>query len=583
MSLFNRPMEAHIVHPSRLSTLTGAMTASCRQNRFFSIPVPAMALAMIACALPVPRASAQAPMFLTIVHSFGSAPNDGLMPNALYEGSDDNIYGTTFIGGPADDGTVFKMTPSGAMTTLHSFWDGSVSNDGQSPCDRPIQGSNGNLYGTAELGGSTANGNQDSGYGVAFMVTPSGVMTILHSFGDGSVANDGQYPGAGLIQGSDGNFYGTTTGGGSAGGGTVFTMTPSGVVTILHSFGDGSVPNDGMHPWAGLVQGSDGSFYGATGQGGSAGVGTVFTMTSSGAVTILHSFGDGSISNDGEDAENTLIQGSDGNLYGTTLLGGSASVGAAFKITQSGVLTILHSFGDGSVANDGQVPEGLIQGTDGSFYGTCTRGGSTATGSPQSGYGAAFKITPSGLVTILHSFGDGSVPDDGIWPSSGLMQDSDGTFYGSTESGGSVDWGTVFALIPVPKPPTGLVATAGNAQVSLAWTASTGATSYDIYRGTSSGGEGTGPIGAGTATSYTDTGLANGHTYFYEVAAVNPAGTSGVSNEASATPESGLQIPPAPAGLAATAGNGQVSLTWEAVMYLSARAFCPVEYGFRLS
>jgi uncharacterized repeat protein (TIGR03803 family) len=387
----------------------------------------------------------------TVLHSFGdgSVANDGQVPDAgLIQASDGNFYGTTYHGGSVGGGTVFKITPSGAVTILHSFFDGSVANDGGDPVAGLIQASDGNLYGTTSEGGSADNGT-------VFKITPSGTVTIIHSFLDGSVANDGAGPDAGLIQASDGNFYGTTEYGGSAGWGTVFKIAPSGAVTILHSFGDGSVANDGWYPCGGLIQASDGNFYGTTWYGGSADWGTVFKITPSGTVTILHSFGDGSVANDGWYPFAGLIQASDGNFYGATWYGGSTAVagedygngwGTVFKITPSGTVTILHSFGDGSVANDGCEPfAGLIQASDGNFYGTTAGGGSAENGT-------VFKITPSGAVTILHSFGDGSVANDGWRPEAVLIQASDGNFYGATVWGGSTGindgwgYGTVFRI-----------------------------------------------------------------------------------------------------------------------------------------
>jgi uncharacterized repeat protein (TIGR03803 family) len=218
-------------------------------------------------------------------------------------------------------------------------------------------------------------------------------LTILHSFGDGSVVNDGQSPYAALIQGLDGNFYGATPTGGSHNFGSVFRITPSGTVTILHSFLDGSVPHDGQSPYAGLILGPDGNFYGTTTFGGSRGFGSVFRITPSGAVTILHSFGD--VANDGAYPTGDLVLGPDGYFYGTTSFGGSTGnvdpygngYGAVFKMSPSGTVTILHSFGDGSVAGDGAGPQaGLVLGSDGNFYGTTIAGGSTASRTSE-GYG----------------------------------------------------------------------------------------------------------------------------------------------------------------------------------------------------
>jgi len=381
---------------------------------------------------------------LTILHSFGdgSVPNDGNIPEGpLIQGTNGNFYGTTYEGGSATYyGTVFKITPQGTMTILHSFEDGSVANDGYGPLAGLIQGSDGNFYGTTYEGGNPTNGTAQ---GTVFKITPQGTVTILHTFQDGTVTNDGTQQKAGLIQGSDGNFYGTSLEGGSANDGTVFKITPHGTVTILHSFSDGSVTNDGSLPYADLIQASDGNFYGTTNAGGSATYyGTVFKITPQGAVTILHSFEDGSVVNDGNEALKGLIQGSDGNFYGITYSGGSAGDGTAFKITPQGLVTILHNFGDGSVTDDGINPNaGLIQGSDGNFYGTTEAGGSA-------GDGTVFEITPQGTVTIIHNFGDGSVTDDGLTPDSAFLQSSDGNFYGGTSSGGTANEGTVFKLVP---------------------------------------------------------------------------------------------------------------------------------------
>jgi uncharacterized repeat protein (TIGR03803 family) len=185
-------------------------------------------------------------------------------------------------------GVVFKMTPSGQVTILHSFGDGTVADDGAYPRDGLIAGANGNFHGTTLEGGS-------AGHGIVFEITSSGQMTVVHSFGDGSVTDDGEQPRDSLLLDSTGNFYGTTFYGGSAGDGTIFQMTSAGQVTILHSFGDGSVAKDGVNPNRNLIMDAVGNFYGVTNSGGSGGKGTVFSMTPSRAVTILHAFGDGTV------------------------------------------------------------------------------------------------------------------------------------------------------------------------------------------------------------------------------------------------------------------------------------------------
>jgi uncharacterized repeat protein (TIGR03803 family) len=224
-------------------------------------------------------------------------------------------------------------------------------------------------------------------------------------------------------------FYGTTSYGGEFDLGTVFKMTPEGIVTVLHSFSGG---DDGSHPNCGLIQASDGNFYGTTYTGGSANWGTVFRMTSAGSVTGLHAFTGGA---DGKHPLVELIQATDGNLYGTTWLGGKSDGGTIFKMTLAGDVTILYSF------QYAEYPSRLIQATDGNLYGT-TFGDDTYAG------GSIFRMTPAGAVTILHTFGwIGAV--DGSGPCGSLIQATDGDLYGTTCYGGiphEIGRGTVFRL-----------------------------------------------------------------------------------------------------------------------------------------
>jgi uncharacterized repeat protein (TIGR03803 family) len=347
-----------------------------------------------------------------VLHQFHPDPSN---PNGLIQGSDGNLYGTTSQGGPTGVGTVFKMDASGTVTTLYSFTGG----DGVRPLAALIQGSDGNFYGATASGGA-------NGLGTVFKITSTGTLTTLHSF----AGSDGASPQFGRwIQGSDGNFYGTSSQGGEHNVGTVFKITSSGTFTLLHSFAGGS---DGSYPYAGLIQASDGNFYGTAALGGASGVGTVFKMDSSGAVTTLHSFA----GSDGSYPQAELIDGSDGNFYGTTLSGGGPSnalnQGTVFKITPSGTFTSLHSF----ARIDGTQPlAGLIKGSDGNFYGTTNQGGTSSVGT-------VFKMDSSGNVTSLHSFAG----SDGSGPSAGLIQGSDGNFYGTTNGGGAEGDGTVFKM-----------------------------------------------------------------------------------------------------------------------------------------
>jgi uncharacterized repeat protein (TIGR03803 family) len=347
----------------------------------------------------------------SLLYSFAGGSGDAADPyHTLILGSDGDFYGTTFAGGASNVGTIFKVTPSGTETLFYSF--------ASIPYSGLVQGSDGNIYGTTATGGT-------SGRGTVFKITPSGTETVLYSFPAGS-----SDPYTGLIQGSDGNFYGTTGAGGATDDGTVFKITPSGTETVLHAFAKSGT--DGQIPYAGLIQGSDGNLYGTTYFGGANGLGTVFKVTLSGTETVLYSFAGGS---DGEHPYGGVVQGSDGNFYGTTYQGGASNLGTVFKVTPSGIETVLHTFTGGG--SDGATPEaGVIQASDGNFYGVTLVGGA-------SNLGTVFELTPSGTETILHAFAGGS---DGANPPANLVQGSDGNLYGTTGAGGTKGDGTFFKI-----------------------------------------------------------------------------------------------------------------------------------------
>ena len=339
----------------------------------------------------------------TNLYSFVGYPTDGSEPFAkLVQGSDGNFYGTTYYGGTnsCNCGTVFRISPSGTYTNLYSF--AGYPTDGGNPQAGLVQGSHGNLYGTTYYGGTNS-----CNCGTVFRISPSGTYTNLYSFV--GYPTDGGNPQAGLVQGSDGNFYGTTSGGGagidcgSRGCGTVFRISPRGNETNLYSFGYS--PTDGQNPHAGLVQGSDGNFYGTTSGGGtgtvcgSFGCGTVFRISPSGNETNLYSFV--GPPTDGSKPVAGLVQGSDGNFYGTTCFGGTNYDGTVFRISPSGTYTNLYSFG--SDPTDGYEPyAGLVQGSDGNFYGTANGGGAN-------NYGTVFKLTvllnpPANQISAIQFF-----------------------------------------------------------------------------------------------------------------------------------------------------------------------------------
>jgi uncharacterized repeat protein (TIGR03803 family) len=386
----------------------------------------------------------------TNLHSF-TGGSDGYWSQAkMVQGSDGNFYGTTYVAGMGGGGTVFRISPSGIITTVYSF--ASYPNDGGLPLGGLIQGSDGNFYGTTYIGGIT-------NFGTVFRISPSGSETNLHSF----LGNpDGGNPwDVGLVQGKDGNFYGTTYAGGTStncpgwipsGCGTVFRISPSGTYTTLYSFG--SSPSDGLNPKAGLVQGVDGNFYGTATLGGTSSHGTVFRISSSGTYTTLYSFAGYPI--DGSDPEGMLVQGSDGNFYGTTSSGGTntccggSGFGTVFRISPSGAYTNLYSFFSGADKYAAHPFAGLVQGSDGNFYGTTVYGCSN---NCPSGCGCVFRLSPSGREETLYLFG-GS-PKDGAYPIGGLIQGSDGNLYGETYQGGTTNnYGTVYRVsVPLNSPP----------------------------------------------------------------------------------------------------------------------------------
>jgi uncharacterized repeat protein (TIGR03803 family) len=377
---------------------------------------------------------AQSTFFTTLASFDGS---NGAIPMAtLVQATDGSFYGTTNDGGNSSEGTVFKITPGGVLTTLYNFCSQPNCTDGDNPWAGLVQATDGNFYGTTPGGGTNSNDScYQGGCGTAFKITPAGVLSTLYNFCSQLNCTDGFGPYAGLVQATDGNFYGTTyfggNGTGGGGGGTVFKITPIGALTTLYNFC--SQPNcaDGAAPYAGLVQGRDGNFYGTTSAGGAAGSGTVFKMTPAGTLAVLYSFCTAPRCADGSEPQAGLVQASDGNFYGTTLVGGAYCCGTVFKITPSGTLTMLLSLG----ISDGYPESGVVQGRDGNFYGTTYGGGSH-------GDGMVFVMTPVGLMTPLHNF-DGT---DGEEPYAGLVQASDGSFYGTTVVGGTYDMGTVFRV-----------------------------------------------------------------------------------------------------------------------------------------
>jgi uncharacterized repeat protein (TIGR03803 family) len=360
---------------------------------------------------------------------------------SLVQGTDGDLYGTTSSGGAGGGsgaGTVFRITPNGALTTIHSF----SGSEGGTPYAGLLLGTDGVFYGTTRDGGSSS--SCSSGCGTIFKVTRTGTLTTLHNFD----ASDGASPVAAVIQGTDGDLYGTAEYGGSgactyggiSGCGTVFKINSKGILTTLHSFNS----TDGSFPRSALIQATDGNFYGTTVGGGANNAGTVFRLTTGGVLTTIYNFCSLENCADGEAPFAGLLQASDGDFYGTTVESGSydcnngGSVGTIFKLTMGGVFTVLTS--------DCYPEAPVIQGTDGSLYVTTAYGGNGydghCTADFNDGCGTVFKLTPSGQGVLLHTFNY----TDGYVILGGLFQATNGAFYGTANEGGAGDSGTIFRL-----------------------------------------------------------------------------------------------------------------------------------------
>ena len=353
---------------------------------------------------------------------------DGASPEAaLFMDAQGNLYGTNEVGGSngcgnSGCGTVFKLSPQGKETTLHVF----TGDDGAYPIAELAADSAGNLYGTTYNGGAYV-------AGTVFKVSSRGKTTIIYNFTGG---NDGGNPFAGLVADDSGNFYGTTTGGGAHGAGTVFKITPRGRETVIYSFAGGS---DGVYPIGSLLRDSAGNFYGTATNGGidcdgsGVGCGIVFKLTPKGKETVLYRFEGGE---HGADPAAGLIMDAAGTLYGTTNNGGSdCDCGNVFKLTARGKQTALHVFTGGS--DGGNAKSRLVLDITGNLYGTAGSGGSG-----DCSCGVVFKVTPKGAMKIVHTF-DGN---DGGYPFAGMVTDAAGNFYGTTAGGGAESDGTVFEL-----------------------------------------------------------------------------------------------------------------------------------------
>ncbi len=338
-------------------------------------------------------------------------------PATLAQGRDGNIYGITSTGGKSNIGIVFRITPAGSFRIIYNF-DGT---HGSTPVGGLVLGVDGYLYGTAEDGGA-------NGYGNIFKISPGGILTVLYDFTGNA---DGGFPVAPLVLGADGNFYGTSY------PGVAFKISPQGAFKVINT-----IPTVSYGP---LLQASDGNFYGVTQFGGTSSDGTIYKIVGT-KVTTLYNF-DGT---HGANPIGGLVEGIDGNLYGTTTAGGSTNAGVIYKITTAGQLTVVVNFDNIQTMDGYQAYAGLVAGSDGNLYGATIWGGTF-------GDGVIFQLTTGGAYTVLYSFdaphGDGAY--------STPFQHSSGKIFGMTKRGGTPGEGGIYSLDDGIAPFASLLSTQG--------------------------------------------------------------------------------------------------------------------------
>jgi uncharacterized repeat protein (TIGR03803 family) len=397
----------------------------------------ALVLSLLSAALTLALSGVASAAPFTVLHSFGGP--EGETPAApLVQGAGGFIYGVAAHGGdftvlpPDGGGTVFRTDAAGTVTALHTF----AGPEGAIPTGL-IQGRDGFFYGTATYGGQQPISPLLPGNGTIFRMDASGSVTVLHVF---QGASAGYRPGP-IMQGADGALYGTALGG--VGWGFVYRFDPLGRnFQRLHDF----VSSDGKFPTGPLFQSSDGFFYGTTNEGGTWNSGVVYKVDAIGSFMVLHSLsplypGEGSAPKGG------VIQASDGLFYGTT----EGGYGSVFRMDAAGNFAVMHRFDP--YASDGWRPvTGLIEGRDGFLYGTAPSGGRDLPGFPSS-EGVVYRMDKSGGFTVLRTF----TGQDGRRPLAALMQGLDGLLYGSTALGGASGLGVLFRMetvvsTPVPLP-----------------------------------------------------------------------------------------------------------------------------------
>jgi uncharacterized repeat protein (TIGR03803 family) len=430
-----------------------------KDSKFLITLKLALACAAITFSLAV---CAQAQTFTTLA-AFNGVNGNAPFFGSLAQDTNGNYYGASFYGGQNGFGNIFQLTSAGKLTSLYSFCALADCADGIRPVVAPILGSDGNFYGATENGGNT-----DAG--TVYKMTIGGKLTTLYSFCPTAPCSDGVGP-VGVIEGSNGNFYGVADEGGAYNDGTFFELTSLGEFRVLHSFCAQKGCSTGANPGASPMQASNGNFYGTATIGGFHSGGVVYEITPGGSYKALYNFCSQTNCADGAYPQATLVQDANGNLYGTTLNGGAYGNGTVFEITPTDQYIVIHSF-NANDDTDGAFPQSApTLANDGNLYGTTANGGNE-------GHGNIYQITPEGTYTSLYSFCNATTCSayDAAY---GLLQGTDGIFYGATADGGAHGDGVVYSfsnnLSPLVK--TVPVAAAVGARVIVLGKGLTGTTS----------------------------------------------------------------------------------------------------------
>ena len=389
----------------------------------------------------------------------GTAPFFGNLTQAR----NGNYYGAAAFGGKNGFGNVFELTAAGKLNSIsvYSFCSLPGCADGFNPWMAPFLANDGNLY------GATANGGNSSDAGTIYKVSVAGKLTTLYSFCATQPCSDGFGP-VGLMQASSGNFYGVTMMGGAYGDGTLFELTSTGQFRVMHNFCNQTGCVTGSVPNASPMQAANGNLYGTTTGGGFHGGGVVYEMTPGGSYKALYNFCSQANCADGYDPQASLVQDANGNLYGTAAGGGAYGYGTVFEITPTNQYIVLHSF-DGI---DGQTPQAApTLANDGNLYGTTSNGDND---------GNIYQIAPDGTYTSSHPFCISSTC--GYDAAYGLLQGTDGVFYGATADGGTHGDGVVYSFSNNLAPLAKTVPLAGKvgARVTILGNNLTGSTSVSF-------------------------------------------------------------------------------------------------------